>query len=324
MQYYDIIGDVHGHAEALERLLLKMGYIDLGGCFRHRERKAVFLGDLIDRGPRNFETLKIVKTMTDNNQAVCLLGNHEFNALCYHTRARTEGGAVGDYIRPHTAKNAHQHQALLDEIAVYGKDRWDRYLEWFRGLPLFWESSGIRAVHACWDQRCVDFIRASDIRDKNGLLTDEFLTRSGTVGDPFFENVETLLKGKEIWLPRGHQGILDKDGHVRRKVRLKWWLSSETRQAVRTYDEITRTDEANLEKLKHIEIPPDIRTTLKREGGPTGASPIFIGHYWFTGAPQLLTKKVACLDYSIARGGHLAAYRWCGEKALVQSGFVRV
>ncbi len=46
---YDIIGDVHGHADVLVALLRKLGYRERAGAWRHPERTAVFLGDFIDR-----------------------------------------------------------------------------------------------------------------------------------------------------------------------------------------------------------------------------------------------------------------------------------
>jgi hypothetical protein len=50
-QHYDIIGDVHGHADALRRLLAELGYAEVQGAFRHDARKAIFVGDLVDRDP---------------------------------------------------------------------------------------------------------------------------------------------------------------------------------------------------------------------------------------------------------------------------------
>lgn len=50
MKGYDIIGDIHGQASTLEQMLLRLGYRDEGGVFRHPERKVVYLGDFIDRG----------------------------------------------------------------------------------------------------------------------------------------------------------------------------------------------------------------------------------------------------------------------------------
>ena len=49
---YDLIGDVHGCADALERLLATLGYRLQDGIWRHSRRMAVFFGDLVDRGTR--------------------------------------------------------------------------------------------------------------------------------------------------------------------------------------------------------------------------------------------------------------------------------
>ena len=77
----DFIGDIHGHADKLEALLQKMGYEKQNGIYKHQERKALFLGDYIDRGPKIRETLEIVKAMVDEGHATALMGNHEYNAL---------------------------------------------------------------------------------------------------------------------------------------------------------------------------------------------------------------------------------------------------
>jgi len=48
---YDLIGDIHGHADALRRLLATLDYTRHQGGYRHSDRRAIFLGDFIDRGP---------------------------------------------------------------------------------------------------------------------------------------------------------------------------------------------------------------------------------------------------------------------------------
>lgn len=56
---FDIIGDVHGCADELFELLDRLGYSDGGGFFAHPDgRRAIFLGDLCDRGPRNVDVLR--------------------------------------------------------------------------------------------------------------------------------------------------------------------------------------------------------------------------------------------------------------------------
>lgn len=48
---YDLIGDIHGHASELVKLLAALGYSKHKGVYKHPERQAIFLGDFIDRGP---------------------------------------------------------------------------------------------------------------------------------------------------------------------------------------------------------------------------------------------------------------------------------
>jgi hypothetical protein len=48
-------------------------------------------------------------------------------------------------------------------------------------------------------------------------------------------------------------------------------------------------------------------------------APIFYGHYWLKGLPILQAENICCLDYSVAKGGRLVAYRWDGEKTLDES-----
>ena len=50
IQGYDLVGDIHGHADPLHRLLEKLDYAEVEGVFRHPERKMIFVGDFIDRG----------------------------------------------------------------------------------------------------------------------------------------------------------------------------------------------------------------------------------------------------------------------------------
>ncbi len=80
---FDLIGDVHGCADELEKLLGKLGYApDEAGVWRHPEgRKVVFLGDLVDRGPRVPEVLRIAMGMVKAGSALCVPGNHDEKLL---------------------------------------------------------------------------------------------------------------------------------------------------------------------------------------------------------------------------------------------------
>lgn len=76
---FDIIGDVHGCFDELHSLLTKLGYqINPDYEVRHPEgRRAIFVGDLVDRGPKVPEVLKLVMNMTESGKALSVPGNHD-------------------------------------------------------------------------------------------------------------------------------------------------------------------------------------------------------------------------------------------------------
>ncbi|MFC9862077.1 MULTISPECIES: polynucleotide kinase-phosphatase [unclassified Streptomyces] len=81
---FDIIGDIHGCRSELDTLLGKLGYVD--GA--HPEgRTAVFVGDLVDRGPDSPGVLRRVMSMVSAGQALCVPGNHE-NKLGRYLKGR--------------------------------------------------------------------------------------------------------------------------------------------------------------------------------------------------------------------------------------------
>jgi protein phosphatase len=76
---FDIIGDVHGCCDELEQLLQQLGYErNDGGPWSHPAgRRAIFIGDLVDRGPRIVDTLKTVMSMSEAGSALSVPGNHD-------------------------------------------------------------------------------------------------------------------------------------------------------------------------------------------------------------------------------------------------------
>ena len=130
-----------------------------------------------------------------------------------------------------------------------------------------------------------------------------------------FRAVETLLKGKEIKLPAGQQ-FHDKDGNPRHEIRVRWWDVE-----AKTYRRAFLGPES---ALSHIpEDPIDVEHRIDYS---SAEPPVFIGHYWMEGEPDLLAPNVACLDWSIAspKGGRLVAYCWDGERELSRDKFAYV
>lgn len=294
---YDFIGDIHGYADHLEALLRKLGYEKRGDNYTHPERKVFFVGDFIDRGAKIPETLRIVRNMVENEQALAIMGNHEYNALCFHF-PHPKGG----HLRPHTINNLVQH---LDTIRQYkgNHKEYEDMLEWFKTLPLYYENEQFRATHACWDPQHVSLLRQRLSGDR---LDEAFLYESAGKETPFYESVEIVLKGKEIPMPNG-LSFHDKEGHRRTDIRIKWWEDP----ASSSYRKLSVVD---LEQLP--DAPVDLELLPNTDYYKSDERPVFFGHYWLRGDPSLLRPNVCCLDFSVAKGGVLAAYRFDGEQQL--------
>lgn len=305
---YDIIGDIHGEAGKLEALLRVLGYVERDGAWRHCGRQAIFVGDFIDRGPRQLDSVAIVRRMVDAGSARAVLGNHEFNAIAWHT---PDPEHAGEYLRPHGGplglRNRSQHAAFLDEVE-HRPALHRELVDWFLTLPLWLELDGLRVVHACWHAGYMDELRPS--LGAGLTLTPQLLLQSSRAGQMAFRTVEGLTKGIEAALPAGHS-FEDKDGHARHSVRIRWWDD----HAV-TYRELAMLPPPERERLPALPVAGRSRVRYDN------AKPVFFGHYWMSGAPAPLSPHAACVDYSAGRGGPLVAYRWDGEPELDARHFV--
>lgn len=293
----DLIGDIHGHADKLKALLRKLGYSMKKGSFSHPSRKVLFIGDYLDRGPKIMETIDIVRRMTLEGNAIALMGNHEYNAISFHTESK-EGG----HIRKHSIKNVMQHVETLKQY-LHSQREYEEVIQWLKTLPLFYESEAFNAVHACWDHESVDYLK-SVLPD--GRLTDELLHQTIHKDSPLTQAIDDTLKGKEISMPGGLY-FTDKDGNHRHRIRIKWWEDPSTA----TYKSISVIPIHTLPEEKFdLSLIRSTRYYGEQE------KPVFFGHYWFGGTPALCRENACCLDYSVARGGNLVAYRYDGEERL--------
>ena len=302
---FDIIGDIHGCADQLEALLQVLGYQQRDGAYRHPGRQAIFLGDFIDRGPQQARTLDLVRPMIDGGSAHAVLGNHEFNAICYAT------GAGTDHVRPHTDKNTHQHAAFLREFP-FGTDRHHEAIEWFKGLPIYLDLQDLGVVHACW---CPDsFALLDPLLLHDHRISDELIEQYAQSDSVAYRAIERVMKGPEHPLPEA-LWFKDKDGHPRSSARLKWWVSRDKPMSKRLEFGGAVLSPEQLSTMDGLESAPAC---------PLPDKPVFVGHYWLWGDPQPLSSTVACVDYSVAKGGKLTAYRWDGEAEIVADKFVSV
>jgi protein phosphatase len=80
---FDIIGDVHGCYDELVVLLGMLGYVEEpGGAWRHpAARKLIFLGDLVDRGPKTPQVVRLVMESVAAGTALCVPGNHDIKLM---------------------------------------------------------------------------------------------------------------------------------------------------------------------------------------------------------------------------------------------------
>jgi hypothetical protein len=235
------------------------------------------------------------------------MGNHEFNALAYHTRHPEDPNR---FLRKHDVregKNIRQHFQTLRQLPPV--ELYD-YLNWFRTLPLWLDLGELRVVHACWDKAAMARIQKEWNLD--GGITTEFLAEATDPDTPLFDAVEDVLKGKELELPEG-VFFSDKDGHRRRKLRVKWYESPQDQ----TYHSYAFQSG---ETFPNDPLPSELEQKICPY--PEDDPPVFFGHYWLHAeTPVPLARNVACLDFSVAKCGMLCAYRWDGERRLSAENF---
>ena len=248
--------------------------------------------------------------MVESGDALCIMGNHEFNAIGYATDDPLN---PGERLRPNRAntvkcrKNREQHAEFLEQVGE-GSAEYLAWIEWFKTLPPFKDLGGIRVVHGCWDDASVATLNAGGWGQHEPLAQDVLLEVSRIVEkgkeSPMMKARKLLTCGLELPLPEG-KFILDKSGHQHKDIRVANW-----RDWAKHFHEVALIPAGQEEQLHGMEWPADLDISAI-EGAP-----IFVGHHWFTGHPMIESPKLACLDWSAAKDGPLVAYRWDGESEL--------
>jgi hypothetical protein len=312
--HYDIIGDVHGRFDKLTLLMGRLGYReDDDGFIPPAEHRALFLGDLIDPKPGHVvpggvrATLCAVKTMCDRGDALCLMGNHELNAIYFHTKDPN-----GNWLRVRGSKNIAMHQGTLDDFPDHDDpaSEWHQvWMPWMKSLSFHFDFGCFRAVHATWHEGMIGRVAGRD------LACPEFFLAASNKHTEEGEALEVLLKGVEVELPDGIR-FTDHTGASRGNIRARWW---ELPDSDISYDRLVFPHNPAIPAS-----PVKAESFTQIPGYPIDAPPVFFGHYLKPGKSPLAPERrnVACLDHAAAKDGPLVAYRWKGEAEINTAHYV--
>ncbi len=124
---FDIIGDVHGCFDELTELLQKLGYEpDEDRVYRHDGgRRAVFLGDLCDRGPKNVDVLRLVMNMVRAGTAFCIPGNHDDKLKRYLKRSHVQ---ISHGLEKTVRELEQEDQSFLDKVQTFLENLVSHYI----------------------------------------------------------------------------------------------------------------------------------------------------------------------------------------------------
>ncbi len=302
---YDIIGDVHGHAQLLKKLLIKLGYEKRRGGFYHPFRKAVFVGDFINRGPDIRKTIRIVREIVESGNGYAILGNHEINAIIASLKDKSGMPLVKPPLKKFISV-----VKTTNEFADYKKE-WADHVKWLRSLPFYFEREGIRVVHACWSDQAIDFI--------NRNLTSQRIKKSvfqkiyKDQGSEIAKNIWLVTKGPQFKLP-GDLKIKNNKGVSPRAYRIRWWEDHRGK----TFEEFSFESKY---KLPQYTIPEQILPVVfpYLPDNPL----LFFGHYCRHKGPYIISKNICCVDSCINDSKVLTAYSWKGETELLSENLVQ-
>lgn len=284
---YDIIGDVHGHQAKLETLLKKLGYGKENGSWAKSGHQAVFVGDLIDKGPKPAKVLTTVKAMVEAGSAKMVIGNHELNWIQDAADYTVDVAAFLD------ATERHHCRRRITSAFKYEPEKLIEIFEWLRTQPLCIEQEDLRVVHACWHEPDIELLKEKNIKS----LCDKALSGYRDVYSDVYLAIDRLVAGCAHKFP-AHLANAPTYRSVRQRIR--WW--PETNVSINPIE---------LEPIPCDEVTPDDK-----------APPIFFGHYAMVGKPNLLGQNIVGVDYSAAYDGLLTAYRHIAGQPLNSQQFV--
>jgi len=144
----DIIGDVHGELDALKNLVFLLGYDENGN--HPDNRKLVFVGDLVDRGPDSPGVIRFVKNLIEHGNAQMVLGNHEINVLQHKAKS-----GAGWYFEQQVKKDHDYHPFATS----HEENEKQSIYDFLSAQPVALENDELRIVHAAWINEKIDAVR---------------------------------------------------------------------------------------------------------------------------------------------------------------------
>lgn len=295
-QHFDIIGDVHGELQLLNQLLADLDYRQEQGVWQHPERQAIFVGDLIDKGPEAGQVLLQIKAMVEAGAAQAVVGNHELNLLrtvqdsLLDWQDEDFAYDLFDYLLDH---HFDDYNTLADEL-VSQQEALAEALIWLKKQPLWIDEPDLRVVHACWDDKAIECLKKAKITSLNDAALNACISK----GNPVYYAIDLIVAGCQ------HTPLdkPDRSGFITRRQRVRWWQNP-----VADYE--------------FSEVP------LQRDlAPPTSDAPVFFGHYGLQPKSELepISEFQVCTDFGVAYGGTLVAYRHTVGQAIHPQHFVAV
>ena len=322
----DIVGDIHGEIDALNSLLTVLGY---GPHGEHpEERRLVFVGDLVDRGPDSPTVVERVMDLVAHGAAQCILGNHELNLLRWESKAgnawvieseRAEQQPGGEFFHSRVAPPSLKAPLL----------------EFLSSLPLALERPDLRVVHAAWMPEQIQQMRTAQ-----GSIVDLFRTYEAATQARLEAQgiVEQAKAERSQWLPALH------DRHAQVPLLKAMGLIDERHQMDNPIKVLTSGVERLATRSFWSSGQWRMCDRVAWWNEYEESTPVVVGHYWrrlqpiqasahaaskpdlFAGAGPLSwlgpAGKVFCVDYSVGaryeerKAGRtvfdtvLAAMRW--------------
>ncbi|MBF6626785.1 serine/threonine protein phosphatase [Aerococcaceae bacterium zg-BR9] len=175
-----VIGDVHGMADMLKQLLKE---------WDREHEQLIFVGDLVDRGPKIKETLQIAIDLQNNHDAKIIRGNHEAMLLEFLTDAekywpRYQRNSGITTLSELTGDTPEALSSLsLDDLVAYVKERQPWLESWIQSLPHYIEYGDWVIVHAGVDLAIDDWKASEPTRFY--WIRDEFHQTANNTGKKF-------------------------------------------------------------------------------------------------------------------------------------------